>query len=65
MRNEEISWNFGASLNGLKQIIYAKKAYIPNLEHERDLLAEGYCAAVEQCDELKAGTSGLVAQYPS
>jgi hypothetical protein len=65
MRNEEISWNLEASIEGLKQITYAQKAYIQNLEHEHDVLAEGYRAAVEQRDELAAGTSGLVAQYPS
>lgn len=65
MRNEEVSWNLEASIEGLKQIIQAQKVHIRNLEHERDLLAEGYRAAVEKCDALEAGTRGLAAQNRS
>lgn len=65
MRNEEVSWNLEASLEGLKQIIQAQKVHIRNLEHERDLLAEGYRAALEKCDALEAGTRGLAAQARS
>lgn len=65
MRNEEISWNLEASLEGLKRIIQAQKVPIRKLEHERDLLAEGYRVAVEKCDQLEAGTRGLAAQNRS
>lgn len=65
MRDEEVSWDLEASLEGLKQIIQAQKVHIQNLEHEHDLLAEGYRAAVEKCHALEAGTGGLAAQNRS
>lgn len=63
MLNEDVSGNLEALIEGLKQIIQAQKVHIRNLKHERDLLAEGYRAAVEKCDQLKGGTSGLAAQH--
>ena len=65
MCNEEVSWNLEAWLEGLKQIIQATKVHIQNLEHECDLLAEGYRTAVEKCDALEARTRGLAAQNRS
>ena len=54
MHNEETFKNLEASLATLKEIIEAQRSHIRNLEHERDLLAEGYRAAVERCNELEA-----------
>ena len=54
MHNEETFRNLEASLAMLKEIIEAQRTHIQNLEHERDLFAEGYRAAVEKCDELEA-----------
>lgn len=65
MCNEEVSWNLEASLEGLKQIIQATKVHVQNLEHECDLLAAGYRAAVEKCDALEASTRGLATQNRS
>lgn len=65
MCNEEESWNLETSLEGLKQIIHAQKIYIRNLEHQRDLLAEGYRVVVEKRDALEADTSSLAVQNRS
>lgn len=65
VRNEKVSCNLETSLEGLKQIIQAQKVHIRNLEHERDLLAEGYRVAVEKSNALEAGTRGLAAQTRS
>lgn len=62
MHNEETFQNLEASLSVLKEIVEAQRTHIRNLEHERDLLAEGYRAAVEKCDELEASASGQVAE---
>jgi len=42
------------SLDALKQIIDAQRAYIRAVEHERDLFAEAYWGAVKKCDELES-----------
>ncbi len=65
VHNEETFRNLEASLATLKEIIEAQRAHIRNLEHERDLLAEGYRAAVEKCDELEASARDQVAQSNS
>ena len=55
MHNEETFKNLEASLAALKEIIEAQRVQIRDLQHERDLLAEGYRAAVEKCNKLAAG----------
>ncbi len=65
MHNEETFRNLEASLAALKEIIEAQRTYIRNLEHERDLLAEGYRAAVERSDELETSTCDQAAQSNS
>lgn len=57
MHNEETFRNLEASLAALKEIIDEQRLRIQNLEHERDLLAKGYRAAMGKCDELEAKAS--------
>ena len=62
MHNEETFRNLEASLAMFKEIIEAQRTHIRNLEHERDLLAEGYRAAVEKCGELEASARAQAKQ---
>lgn len=64
MHNEETFLNLKASFAMLKEITEAQQTHIRNLEHERDLLAEGYRAAVEKCDELEASARAQAKQSP-
>ena len=54
MHNDETFGNLEASLEALKRIINEQRAQIQAVEHERDLLAVGYRAATEKCEELAA-----------
>ena len=54
---EETFRNLESSLAALKEIIDEQRLRIQNLEHERDLLAKGYRAAMDKCDELEANAS--------
>lgn len=60
VHNEETFRNLEASLAALKQIIGEQRAQIRAVEHERDLLAAGYKAAVERCAQLEIGTRDSV-----
>lgn len=62
MHNEETFRNLEASLSVLKEIVEAQRTHIRNLEHERDLLAEGYRAAVEKCGELEVSARDQAAE---
>lgn len=55
VHNEETFQNLEASLAVLKQIIDEQRAQIRTVEHERDLLAAGYKAAVERYAQLETG----------
>jgi len=56
VHNEETFRNLEASLAALKQIIEEQRAQIRAVEHERDLLAAGYKAAMEKCAQLAIDT---------
>lgn len=54
VHNEETLQNLDASLEALKEIIRDQRAVIRAVQHDRDLLAAGYAAAMKECEELKA-----------
>jgi len=62
VHKEAIFRSLEASLEVLQKIIRAQRTHIRNLEHERDLRAEGYCAAIEKCDELEASARDQATQ---
>lgn len=62
MHNEKTLRNLEESIDALKQIIDAQRAYIRAVEHERDLFAEGYWAAIKKCDELEGTVLGQAKQ---
>lgn len=54
VHNEETLQNLSDSLEALKQLLRTQKEHIRQVEHERDLLAAGYKAAMDKCAELEA-----------
>lgn len=52
--------NLSDSLEALKQLLRTQAEHIRQIEHERDLLAAGYKAAMEKCAELEANMRDLV-----
>lgn len=46
--------NLLAALDALKQLLRTQAEHIRQVEHERDLLAAGYKAAMEKCAEQEA-----------
>lgn len=62
MHNERTLRNLEESIEALKQIIDAQRAYIRAVEHERDLFAEGYWAAIKKCDEFEGAALGQAKQ---
>ncbi|MDB5757698.1 MAG: hypothetical protein JWM30_987 [Burkholderia sp.] len=54
MHNEKTLQNLSDSLEALKQLLRTQAEHIRQVEHERDLLAAGYKAAMERCAELEA-----------
>lgn len=65
MRKKETAQNCEASLATFNQLIQAQRTHILNLEHQRDLFAEGYRTALEKCDEMgdsKLGQGALSEQ---
>lgn len=61
MHNEETFENLEESLKALKKLLRSRREHIQKVEHERDLLAAGYKAAMEKWAELEAHNSGKVA----
>lgn len=61
MHNEETFQNLEESLKALKELLRSQREHIQKVEHERDLLAAGYKAAMEKCAKLEAHNSDSVA----
>lgn len=54
VHNDQTLQNLSDSLEALKQLLRTQAEHIQQVEHERDLLAAGYKAAMERCAELEA-----------
>jgi hypothetical protein len=57
VHNEDTFCSLQDSLNSCHRLLHSQTEYIRELEHERDLLAAGYRAALGRCAELEAAAA--------